>query len=79
MKKLNESKQFECLSAALREIEAILDKYDVDSSFVVMCKKNAYNGAVSGYTKDIAQAINRGLENNEYVQDILVRLVELNK
>ena len=80
MEKRKSNEQKQDLDNALREIDAILEKYDVKNCLVVMATADAWCGAIVGKTRLLAYAIKDGMITEFKGQKNLILLVNfLNK
>lgn len=74
-RKSNEQKQD--LDNAIREIDAILDKYNVKDCLVVLATADVWCGAIGGNVQSLAYAIKDGMNTKYEVHGDLNRLVKL--
>lgn len=80
MEKRKSNEQKQDLDNALREIDAILEKYDVNNCLVVMATADAWCGAIVGRPRSLAYAIKDGMITEFKGQKDLILMVNfLNK
>ena len=77
MEKRKSSEQKQDLDKALKEIDAILDKYNVKDCLVVLATADTWCGAIGGSPQSLSYAIKDGMISKFGGQDDLNLLVEL--
>lgn len=77
MEKRKSKEQKQDLDNALREIDAILEKYDVKDCLIVLGTADAWCGGIGGSPQSLSYAIKDGMISNFGGQDDLNLLVEL--
>lgn len=77
MEKRKRNEQKQDLDNAIREIDAILEKYDVKDCLVVLGTADAWCGAIGGSPQSLSYAIKDGMISKFDGQDDLKLLVDL--